>query len=61
MVAGSTDLGVARLDVVWPGIVANDFIDLLPYFPEEIRKQHVRERGAAADDHRREARRRSRP
>ncbi len=40
LAAGSADLDVVRIDVVWPGLVANHFIDLKPYFPEEVLKQH---------------------
>jgi trehalose/maltose transport system substrate-binding protein len=40
LAAGSTDLDVARIDIVWPGIVANHFIDLKPFIPEEVLKQH---------------------
>ncbi|MBN1203625.1 MAG: ABC transporter substrate-binding protein [Myxococcaceae bacterium] len=40
LAAGSSDIDVVRIDVVWPGIVANHFIDLKPYFPEDVLKQH---------------------
>ncbi|HYI00591.1 ABC transporter substrate-binding protein [Hyalangium sp.] len=40
MAAGSADLDVARIDIIWPGIVANHFLDLKPYISEEVLKQH---------------------
>ncbi|MDY7231109.1 ABC transporter substrate-binding protein [Hyalangium rubrum] len=40
LAAGSSDLDVVRIDVVWPGIVANHFVDLTPYFPAEVLQQH---------------------
>ncbi len=40
LAAGSADLDVVRIDVVWPGIVANHFIDLKPHFPAELLQQH---------------------
>lgn len=40
LAAGSTDLDVVRIDIIWPGIVANHFIDLKPHFPEDVLKQH---------------------
>jgi trehalose/maltose transport system substrate-binding protein len=40
LAAGSSDIDVIRIDVVWPGIVANHFIDLKPHFPEDVLKQH---------------------
>jgi trehalose/maltose transport system substrate-binding protein len=40
MAAGSADLDVARVDIIWPGLVANHFIDLKPHIPEEVLKQH---------------------
>ncbi|HYO57944.1 ABC transporter substrate-binding protein [Archangium sp.] len=40
LAAGSSDLDVVRIDVIWPGIVANHFIDLKPHFPEDVLKQH---------------------
>lgn len=40
MAAGSGDLDVARVDIIWPGLVANHFIDLKPHVPEEVLEQH---------------------
>ena len=40
MAAGSGDLDVARVDIIWPGLVANHFIDLKPHVPDEVLKQH---------------------
>jgi trehalose/maltose transport system substrate-binding protein len=40
LAAGSTELDVARVDIIWPGLVANHFIDLKPHIPEELLKQH---------------------
>jgi trehalose/maltose transport system substrate-binding protein len=40
LAAGSTELDVARVDIIWPGLVANHFIDLKPHIPEEVLKQH---------------------
>ncbi|HEX8702249.1 MAG TPA: ABC transporter substrate-binding protein [Myxococcaceae bacterium] len=40
LAAGSTDLDVVRIDVVWPGIVANHMADLTPFFPKEVLDQH---------------------
>ncbi|WP_224365420.1 ABC transporter substrate-binding protein [Hyalangium versicolor] len=40
LASGTADLDVARLDVIWPGIVANYFIDLKQYIPEEVLKEH---------------------
>jgi trehalose/maltose transport system substrate-binding protein len=40
LAASSPDLDVIRIDVVWPGLMANNFIDLKPYFPAEVLKEH---------------------
>ncbi|MFL5347945.1 MAG: ABC transporter substrate-binding protein [Hyalangium sp.] len=40
LAAGSADVDVIRIDVVWPGLMANNFIDLKPYFGEDVLKQH---------------------
>jgi trehalose/maltose transport system substrate-binding protein len=40
LAAGSSDLDVVRIDVVWPGIVANHFVDLTPHFPNDVLQQH---------------------
>ncbi|HVG57415.1 MAG TPA: ABC transporter substrate-binding protein [Hyalangium sp.] len=40
LAAGSSDLDVARVDIIWPGLVANSFVDLKPHIPEDVLKQH---------------------
>ncbi len=35
LAAGSTDIDVFQIDVVWPGILASHFIDLSPYIPAD--------------------------
>jgi trehalose/maltose transport system substrate-binding protein len=40
LAAGSSDVDVIRIDVVWPGLVANHFLDLKPHFPAEVLQQH---------------------
>jgi trehalose/maltose transport system substrate-binding protein len=40
LAAGSSDVDVIRIDVVWPGLVANHFLDLKPYFGDDVLKQH---------------------
>src|SRR5437868_2527952 len=40
LAAGSADLDVARVDIIWPGLVANSFVDLKPFIPEDVLKQH---------------------
>jgi trehalose/maltose transport system substrate-binding protein len=40
LAAGSSDVDVVRIDVVWPGLVANHFIDLKPFFSDDELKQH---------------------
>jgi trehalose/maltose transport system substrate-binding protein len=40
LAAGSSDLDVVRIDVVWPGIVANHLVDLKPHFKDEVLSQH---------------------
>jgi trehalose/maltose transport system substrate-binding protein len=40
LAAGSADLDVARVDIIWPGLVANSFVDLKPSIPEDVLKQH---------------------
>ncbi|PTL77299.1 ABC transporter substrate-binding protein [Vitiosangium sp. GDMCC 1.1324] len=39
LAAGSPDVDVYRIDVVWPGIVGNHLIDLKPYFPDTALSQ----------------------
>jgi trehalose/maltose transport system substrate-binding protein len=38
--ASSPDIDVYRVDVTWPGQLAEHFIDLKPYVSEEVLKQH---------------------
>ncbi len=38
--AGSPDIDVFRVDVVWPSTLGSHFIDLKQYIPEETVKQH---------------------
>jgi trehalose/maltose transport system substrate-binding protein len=38
--AGSADLDVIRIDVVWAGVMANNLVDLTPHVPAEVLKQH---------------------
>ncbi|ATB40307.1 maltose ABC transporter substrate-binding protein [Cystobacter fuscus] len=38
--AGSPDIDVFRVDVVWPGILGAHFIDLKKYIPDDVVKQH---------------------
>jgi trehalose/maltose transport system substrate-binding protein len=40
LAAGSSDVDVIRADVVWPGLLANHFVDLKPYFPDDVLAQH---------------------
>ncbi|WP_224249803.1 ABC transporter substrate-binding protein [Hyalangium gracile] len=40
LAAGSADVDVIRIDVVWPGLMANNFIDLKPYFGDDVLKEH---------------------
>ena len=40
LAAGSTEIDVFQIDVVWPGILASHFIDLAPYIPAEERDGH---------------------
>ncbi|HYH99967.1 ABC transporter substrate-binding protein [Hyalangium sp.] len=40
LAAGSSDVDVIRIDVVWPGLMANHFVDLKPYFPDDVLSQH---------------------
>jgi len=38
--ARSGDIDVMRIDVIWPGIVAENMVDLLPYFTQEELDAH---------------------
>ncbi|WP_224363189.1 ABC transporter substrate-binding protein [Hyalangium versicolor] len=40
LAAGSADVDVIRIDVVWPGLMANNFVDLKQYFGEDVLKEH---------------------
>ncbi len=40
LAAGSSDIDVFQIDVIWPGILANHFVDLSEYIPKEEIDQH---------------------
>jgi trehalose/maltose transport system substrate-binding protein len=40
LAAGSSDVDVIRIDVVWPGLMANNFVDLKQYFGDDVLKEH---------------------
>lgn len=40
LAANSSDIDVFQIDVIWPGILANHFVDLSKYVPEEEIAQH---------------------
>jgi trehalose/maltose transport system substrate-binding protein len=43
LAAGSADIDIFQVDVVWPGILANHFIDLRELFPAEELSDHFEE------------------
>src|SRR6218665_3840221 len=38
--AGSSDIDVFRVDIIWPGILGAHFIDLKPYISDDVVQQH---------------------
>ena len=40
LAAGSSDVDVFRIDVIWPGILGAHFVDLKPAFPDAVLAQH---------------------
>ena len=40
LAAGSADIDIFQIDVVWPGTLANHFIDLKPYIPADELNDH---------------------
>jgi trehalose/maltose transport system substrate-binding protein len=42
LAAGSSDIDVLQIDVIWPGILGNQLIDLGKYFPDDVKAQHFK-------------------
>src|ERR671915_1196176 len=40
LAAGSSDIDVFQIDVVWPGTLANHFVDIKRYLPAEDLRDH---------------------
>lgn len=43
LAANSPDVDVYQIDIIWPGILGNHFIDLTAYIDEKIRAEHFQE------------------
>ena len=41
LAAGSSDIDILQIDVVWPGMLAPHLIDLTPYIPKEELADHI--------------------